>query len=83
MILGYYLHIKREFGEWEKHKMSADGSVIGNGSPPVNQNTSVASHTLRGLLCGTKYQVHVAGFNALGVGQPTTTLQARTKGAGK
>ncbi|XP_052129225.1 cell adhesion molecule Dscam2-like [Frankliniella occidentalis] len=75
MPTGYYLHFKREFGEWEKTKLSAEQVTVRNGTD------SHCSHSLLGLLCGTKYQMYVSAFNQLGTGLPTAILHARTQGS--
>ncbi|KAK3932604.1 Down syndrome cell adhesion molecule-like protein Dscam2 [Frankliniella fusca] len=72
---GYYLHFKREFGEWEKTKLGADQVAVPNGTD------THCSHSLLGLLCGTKYQIYVSAFNQLGTGPPTPILHARTQGS--
>ncbi|XP_034252493.1 Down syndrome cell adhesion molecule-like protein Dscam2 [Thrips palmi] len=74
---GYYLHFKREFGEWEKTKLSVDQVTTKNGS----DSAPVCTHSLLGLLCGTKYQIYVSAFNQLGTGLPTAILHARTQGS--
>ncbi|KAJ1530844.1 hypothetical protein ONE63_005689 [Megalurothrips usitatus] len=74
---GYFLHFKREFGEWEKTKLPADQVTSKNAS----DNSPYCSHTLVGLLCGTKYQMYVSAFNQLGTGLPTVILHARTQGS--
>lgn len=76
---GYYLHFKREFGEWEKTKLSVDQVTTKNSS----DSGPVCTHSLVGLLCGTKYQIYVSAFNQLGTGLPTAILHARTQGSRK
>ncbi|PSN39680.1 Down syndrome cell adhesion molecule-like protein Dscam2 [Blattella germanica] len=61
----YYLKYKREFGEWEKIKLSADKF----------------NYTLGGLQCGTKYQFSLLAFNQLGMSNPTDILPTRTQGS--
>lgn len=78
MFAGYYLHFKREFGEWEKTKLSADQVTVKNAS---DGGAAHCGHTLVGLLCGTKYQIYVSAFNQLGTGLPTAILHARTQGS--
>ncbi|GLG93666.1 Tyrosine-protein phosphatase Lar [Gryllus bimaculatus] len=65
VVQGYYLHYKREFGEWDKTRI-----------PPEN-----TSYTLTGLQCGTRYQFYLQAFNQLGLGTPTLTLHTRTQGS--
>ncbi|XP_069693703.1 cell adhesion molecule Dscam1-like [Periplaneta americana] len=64
-IQGYHLNYKREFGEWEKIKLSSDKF----------------NYTLGGLQCGTKYQFFLRAFNQLGMSNPTDILPTRTQGS--
>ena len=66
-ITGYYLHEKREFGEWRRLEVPG----------------SADSYTLTGLQCGSKYQVRVSAFNNIGVSQPSDITPTRTLGRGK
>lgn len=63
---GYYLHEKREFGEWRRVEV------------PANAN----SYTLTGLQCGTRYQVYVSAFNQVGASQPSDAIPTKTLGQG-
>ncbi|XP_049948085.1 Down syndrome cell adhesion molecule-like protein 1 homolog [Schistocerca serialis cubense] len=64
-IKGYYLHFKREFGEWEKIKIPAHDM----------------SFTLNNLQCGTRHQFYLQAFNQLGQSSPTSTISQRTQGS--
>lgn len=66
-VAGYHLNYKREFGEWEKIKLSSDKF----------------NYTLGGLQCGTKYQFFLRAFNQLGMSNPTDILPTRTQGSGE
>ncbi|KAI4460599.1 basigin related [Holotrichia oblita] len=63
-IHGYSIHYKPEFGSWETVQV-----------PPTTEK-----HTLGNLLCGTRYQVYVTAYNSIGMGDPSPTLNTRTKG---
>ncbi|KAK9680805.1 Immunoglobulin domain [Popillia japonica] len=63
-IHGYSIHYKPEFGSWETVQV-----------PP-----STEKYTLANLLCGTRYQVYVTAYNSIGMGDPSPTLNTRTKG---
>ncbi|XP_049799922.1 Down syndrome cell adhesion molecule-like protein Dscam2 [Schistocerca nitens] len=63
-VQGYYLNYKREFGEWEKIKLSAEENDF----------------TLDGLQCGTKYQFYLQAFNQLGQSTPSETITSHTRG---
>ncbi|XP_063845297.1 cell adhesion molecule Dscam1-like isoform X4 [Scylla paramamosain] len=63
-ILGYYLHKKREFGEWQRVEVPEDAD----------------SYTLTGLQCGTRYQVYVTAFNHVGASQPSDAIPTKTLG---
>ncbi|XP_049775018.1 Down syndrome cell adhesion molecule-like protein 1 homolog isoform X1 [Schistocerca cancellata] len=64
-VKGYYLHFKREFGEWEKIKIPAHESHF----------------TLKNLQCGTRHQFYLQAFNQLGQSSPTPTISQRTQGS--
>ncbi|KAG7174552.1 Down syndrome cell adhesion molecule-like protein 2-like 6 [Homarus americanus] len=63
-ILGYYLHEKREFGEWRRVEVPPDAD----------------SYTLTGLQCGTRYQVYVSAYNHVGASQPSDAIPTKTLG---
>ncbi|XP_069185985.1 cell adhesion molecule Dscam1 isoform X2 [Procambarus clarkii] len=63
-ILGYYLHEKREFGEWRRVEVPAHAD----------------SYTLTGLQCGTRYQVYVSAHNHVGASQPSDPIPTKTLG---
>ncbi|XP_076034195.1 cell adhesion molecule Dscam1-like isoform X3 [Oratosquilla oratoria] len=63
-VLGYYLHEKREFGEWRRVEVPSDA----------------ASYTFTGLQCGARYQVYISAFNHVGVSQPSDAIPTRTDG---
>ncbi|XP_049855344.1 Down syndrome cell adhesion molecule-like protein Dscam2 [Schistocerca gregaria] len=64
-IKGYYLHFKREFGEWEQISIPAHET----------------SYTVRGLQCGTRHQLYLQAFNQLGKSSPTPIVSLHTQGA--
>jgi len=45
---------------------------------PVSNN-----HILKGLGCGSKYQLYVTAANKIGTGLPSQIVQAQTKGNGE
>ncbi|XP_071050253.1 cell adhesion molecule Dscam1 isoform X5 [Onthophagus taurus] len=63
-IHGYSIHYKPEFGSWETVQVPA----------------STETYTLTKLLCGTRYQVFVTAYNSIGMGDPSPTMNTRTKG---
>ncbi|XP_063932401.1 cell adhesion molecule Dscam1 isoform X11 [Zophobas morio] len=63
-IHGYTIHYKPEFGDWET----------------VQVGPTVEKYTLEKLLCGTRYQVYVKAYNSIGTGDPSDTLNPRTRG---
>ncbi|XP_046991630.1 Down syndrome cell adhesion molecule-like protein Dscam2 isoform X2 [Schistocerca americana] len=65
VIQGFYLHLKREFGEWEKIVLTADDM----------------SYLLSNLQCGTRYYLYLQTFNQLGQSSPTPTIVTRTQGS--
>uniref|UniRef100_T1J836 Down syndrome cell adhesion molecule-like protein Dscam2 n=1 Tax=Strigamia maritima TaxID=126957 RepID=T1J836_STRMM len=65
LILGFTIHFKREYGEWEEIFVGADH----------------LTYTLFNLECGTRYQMYVTARNKIGVGDASQILTARTKGA--
>ncbi|XP_076048641.1 Down syndrome cell adhesion molecule 4 isoform X2 [Oratosquilla oratoria] len=64
-VRGYIINYKREYGDWEE----------------VQLNTVKTSHTLSGLVCGSKYQLYVTAYNKVGTGLPSKILTASTKGS--
>lgn len=38
-------------------------------------------YTLDGLLCGSRYQIHVTAYNSIGTGDQSDILNTRTKGS--
>nr|XP_015838911.1 PREDICTED: Down syndrome cell adhesion molecule isoform X39 [Tribolium castaneum] len=63
-IHGYTIHYKPEFGDWET----------------VQIGPTVEKYTLEKLLCGTRYQVYAKAYNSIGTGDPSDTLNPRTRG---
>ncbi|XP_023247278.1 Down syndrome cell adhesion molecule-like protein Dscam2 [Copidosoma floridanum] len=64
-IHGYTIHYKPEFGDWETVQIS-----------------SIAlKYTLENLWCGSRYQIYVTAYNAIGMGEPSDILNTRTKGS--
>ena len=64
MGAGYVLNYKRDGGDWEEYKL----------------DSRETHHLLRGLQCGSKYQLFLTAFNKIGTGKPSEILQAKTKG---
>uniref|UniRef100_A0A1B0D296 Down syndrome cell adhesion molecule n=1 Tax=Phlebotomus papatasi TaxID=29031 RepID=A0A1B0D296_PHLPP len=63
-ITGYTLHYKRAHGNLEELPLSRHAS----------------SHELKGLLCGSTYQIYLTASNKIGISPPSTTLHVRTQG---
>ncbi|XP_046989035.1 Down syndrome cell adhesion molecule-like protein 1 homolog [Schistocerca americana] len=63
-VQGYQLHYKKEFGEWEQLTLPAESR----------------SWTVRGLQCGSRYQLYLQAFNREGRSAATPTAAARTLG---
>ncbi|KAF4524305.1 hypothetical protein B566_EDAN005361 [Ephemera danica] len=63
-ILGYVINYKRDYGDWEELQIESN----------------VESHILRGLWCGTHYQLYVTAYNRIGTGLPSDIVSAHTKG---
>nr|XP_042903239.1 Down syndrome cell adhesion molecule-like protein Dscam2 isoform X1 [Parasteatoda tepidariorum] len=61
----YSLHYKSENEDWRIETL----------------NNSIDYHTLKGLRCGTRYQLYMTASNSLGTGEPSTPVFIRTKGA--
>ncbi|XP_035206928.1 Down syndrome cell adhesion molecule-like isoform X2 [Stegodyphus dumicola] len=61
----YTLHYKTDDGEWM--------------SQPLGSN--IDHYVLKGLRCGSRYQLHMTASNSLGTGEPSAPVFARTKGA--
>ncbi|XP_059483764.1 cell adhesion molecule Dscam2 [Neocloeon triangulifer] len=64
-ILGYVVNYKRDYGDWEELQIESN----------------VESHLLRGLWCGTHYQLYVTAYNRIGTGLPSDIVSATTKGS--
>ena len=65
--LEYTVHYKTDDGDW---KAETVGSTIDN-------------YVIKGLRCGTRYQIYMTASNSLGTGEPSAPVFARTQGAGK
>lgn len=63
---GYVINYKRDYGDWEELQIESN----------------VESHVLRGLWCGTHYQLYVTAYNRIGTGLPSDIVSAHTKGTG-
>ncbi|GAB0100349.1 Down syndrome cell adhesion molecule-like protein Dscam2 [Sergentomyia squamirostris] len=63
-ITGFTLHYKRAHGSLEELPLSRHAS----------------SHELKGLLCGSTYQIYLTASNKIGTSPPSTTLHVRTQG---
>lgn len=64
-VKGYVLHVRREFGDWKEISLDAD----------------VASYKLNGLDCGTNYEIVMAAFNKIGLGDKSQPMLAPTNGS--
>ncbi|XP_066972085.1 cell adhesion molecule Dscam1 [Macrobrachium rosenbergii] len=64
-VRGYIMNYKREYGDWEE----------------VELHTARTSHTLSGLVCGSRYQLYVTAYNKVGTGLPSEILTTSTKGS--
>lgn len=63
-ILGFTLHYRRSHGNLEEMSLSRHAS----------------SHELKGLTCGSTYQVYLTCNNKIGTSPASTTLHVRTQG---
>ncbi|XP_045473863.1 Down syndrome cell adhesion molecule-like protein Dscam2 isoform X49 [Harmonia axyridis] len=63
-IHGYTIHYKPEFGDWET----------------IQVRPNVEKYTLENLLCGTRYQLYVTAYNSIGTGDPSDTINPRSRG---
>lgn len=64
---GYVLHHKHEDVDWEESHISGDQS----------------SYLVPNLMCGSKYQFFLTGYNSAGKGDPSEILTVKTEGGGK
>ncbi len=64
-VHGYSVHYKQEFGEWET----------------VQVPKSALEYTVENLWCGTRYQLYVKAYNAIGTGDASESLHTRTMGS--
>ncbi|GLG97357.1 Protein turtle [Gryllus bimaculatus] len=64
-VRSFVLHYKHEHGEWEELQLDGGRST----------------HVLTGLRCGTQYHVFITALNGVGTGDPSPTLNVRTRGA--
>jgi Down syndrome cell adhesion molecule len=64
-IMGYVVNYKRDYGDWEELQIESN----------------VESHLLRGLWCGTHYQLYVTAYNRIGTGLPSDIVSSTTKGS--
>lgn len=62
---GYTIHYKPEFGEWETVQVASQAQ----------------KYTLENLWCGSRYQIYVTAYNAIGTGDPSDILNTKTKGS--
>ncbi|KAK4293506.1 hypothetical protein Pmani_033801, partial [Petrolisthes manimaculis] len=65
LVRGYIMNYKREYGNWEE----------------VELHTARTTHTLSGLVCGSRYQLYVTAYNKVGTGLPSEILTTSTKGS--
>ncbi|XP_076062140.1 Down syndrome cell adhesion molecule 1 isoform X8 [Oratosquilla oratoria] len=63
-IHGYTLYYKPEFSEWENVQVPA----------------STRTYILENLWCGSRYQIYASAYNKIGTGEPSDTVNTRTKG---
>ncbi|XP_055378995.1 cell adhesion molecule Dscam2 isoform X4 [Condylostylus longicornis] len=63
-ITGYTLHYRRAQGNIEEMHLSRH----------------LSSHELKGLVCGSTYQVFLTAHNKIGTSPPSTSLHVRTQG---
>lgn len=63
-ITGYSLHYKRIHGNMEELKLSRH----------------TTSQELKGLLCGSTYQLYLVAYNKIGSSAPSSTINVRTQG---
>ncbi|XP_030386436.1 Down syndrome cell adhesion molecule-like protein Dscam2 isoform X2 [Scaptodrosophila lebanonensis] len=63
-ITGYTLYYRRSTGNTDEMQLSRHAS----------------SHELKGLVCGSTYQIHLTAHNKVGTSPPSTTLHVRTQG---
>ncbi|XP_065344124.1 cell adhesion molecule Dscam1 isoform X3 [Cloeon dipterum] len=64
-VLGYVVNYKRDYGDWEELQIESN----------------VETHLLKGLWCGTHYQLYVTAYNRIGTGLPSDIVSATTKGS--
>lgn len=58
------MNYKRQNGEWEE----------------LEVGPKVTNYVIRGLTCGSTYEVYVTSVNRIGVGQPSEVARGFTKG---
>ena len=63
-ITGYSLHYKRTHGNVEELRLSRH----------------TTSQELKGLVCGTTYQLFLVAYNKIGASPPSTSINVRTQG---
>lgn len=68
-LTGYRVFLRSNSEEWKSHETLAEAKVT--------------THTIRGLKCGTKYQVYMLAFNEVGNSDPSESLAFSTEGGGK
>ena len=66
-MIGYTLNYRSEFGHWSE----------------VQIDPGVDVYLLKGLQCGTRYQLFMTAYNKVGTGPPSQNITMKTKGSGK
>lgn len=67
IFTGYVINYKRDHGDWEE----------------IHLDSKTDTHLLRGLWCGTRYQLYMTAYNKIGTGLPCDIVTAYTKGSGQ
>ncbi|ROT63266.1 Down syndrome cell adhesion molecule-like protein [Penaeus vannamei] len=87
LVRGYILNYKREYGNWEEVRFHTRFMLFGVGGGAfrclfaVELHTARTTHTLSGLVCGSRYQLYVTAYNKVGTGLPSEILTTSTKGS--
>lgn len=70
-------------GTSENSKSSTNVQSSGQSSGQSSINNNNQAHTIRGLKCGTKYQVYLLAYNEVGNSDPSESLAFATEGGGE
>ena len=77
-LRGFMVHYKRgEGGDWEEVAAAVTAGATASGG---TSGSKVLAFRLKDLSCGSKYQLYVTALNRIGVGAPSQTLTAETRG---